>query len=206
MAAINREKEVAIAASDIKEWISYNQKTGEFRWIKSRGNKKAGNIAGHLNSIGYIELQFNEFRLLAHRLAWFYCYGKFPDFTIDHLDNDKTNNRIANLRDVTHAENAKNTKHSAHWLHGYVPQSKNKCKSRNVEKVGKRYRVHFVDNYLKYIFGYYDTLEEAISIRDELAENGWSVEWFNTKYPNVLTISDSLLRCVKKRKSACTTQ
>ena len=98
MSAINREKEAAIAASDIKEWISYNPKTGEFRWIKNRKRVKVGHIAGSISAEGYCRVKYNHITIQAHRLAWFYYYGEFPNFIIDHIDNNKTNNRIQNLR------------------------------------------------------------------------------------------------------------
>lgn len=44
----------------------------------------------------------------AHRLAWFYHYGEWPEGEIDHLNRNKTDNRIANLRDATHSVNVQN--------------------------------------------------------------------------------------------------
>ena len=138
--------------------------------------------------------------MLAHRLAWFYCYGKFPDFTIDHLDNDKTNNRISNLRDATNADNSQNKPQSAHWLGGYLAASENKCKSRNIYKVKGRERFSYVVrvelNKKQIYFGYWDTLEEALAVRDEMLKHGWSPQYFEQKYPHK----------VKKRKAACATK
>jgi hypothetical protein len=46
----------------------------------------------------------------AHRLAWFYTYGKIPADQIDHIDGDGLNNRINNLRDVTSRQNSRNAR------------------------------------------------------------------------------------------------
>lgn len=193
MSEINREKELAIAASDIREWISYNPKTGDFRWIKSRGKVKAGSVAGTMHQNGYIRIKFNGVFLFAHRLAWFYTYGVFPSGVIDHMDGNKTNNKIQNLRDVSHAENNQNRAFSAHWLGGYVSSSKNQCKSRNISKQDEYYKVSVCLNKSTLRFGYWKTLEEALAVRDEMLEHGWSYEYFEQKYPHK----------VRKRKDTC---
>lgn len=58
--------------------------------------------------MGYIEIGFEGTSYLAHRLAWLYIYGRWPTNTIDHLDGDKKNNAIKNLRDVPHRVNMYN--------------------------------------------------------------------------------------------------
>ena len=194
----SREKEAAIVASDIKDWISYNPKTGEFKWIKSRGTIKAGSVTGATSPEGYIIIGFNGARLRAHRLAWFYTYGVFPSGVIDHIDNNKANNRIRNLRDVSHAENSQNRANSAHWLGGYVSASKNKCKSRNIDRRKGRYQVRVTLNKNQLVFGSWSTLEEALAVRDEMLEHGWSREYFEQKYPH-----KAYKPIVNKRKDAC---
>lgn len=85
--------------------VSYNPETGEFHWAdhpRMRG-KKAGNICGS----GYAVIRFKQTRVLAHRLAMFKVYGHVPA-QIDHINGDKADNRIANLRAVTEGINAQN--------------------------------------------------------------------------------------------------
>ena len=97
----------------LKKELSYNRETGVFTRLKSRGNQKSGEIVCKKNSSGYYEYRvFDEEsneskKYKAHRLAWLYEYGEFPN-NIDHINGDRTDNRIQNLRDVSKAENNRN--------------------------------------------------------------------------------------------------
>lgn len=94
----------------LQELLDYNKNTGEFRWkIKKSRNIKIGDIAGYINELRYRKIMIDEKFYLAHRLAWLYVYGKFPKNEIDHINHKRDDNRINNLRDVTHLENHKNT-------------------------------------------------------------------------------------------------
>jgi hypothetical protein len=80
---------------------NYNENSGVFTDIQ-------GNVIGKKHNEGYLALyKFNE-TILLHRLAWYFKYGSLPNGTIDHIDRDKTNNRIDNLRDATALEQSKN--------------------------------------------------------------------------------------------------
>jgi hypothetical protein len=96
--------------------LSYNPETGEFTWLVSRGRCRSGETAGYpARNRGdkvYIIIGIDGKLYLAHRLAWLYTFGAWPENQIDHLDQDSTNNRLINLRDVSHAENGKNQKMS----------------------------------------------------------------------------------------------
>ena len=92
-----------------KRLLKYNPKTGEFIWLKSKGSNKAGDIAGGLIN-GYVKIKVNNRNHYAHRLAWFYVYGAWPENQIDHINHDRSDNRIDNLREVTGKENSKNQK------------------------------------------------------------------------------------------------
>lgn len=110
-----------ITQSDLKELLQYDSKIGVFTWKKRSSNhfnkesiSKAWNArysdkkAGHKHSLhGYliISLKGNLYR--AHRLAWLYVFGDMPEY-IDHIDGNKLNNRISNLRPVTLSENQQN--------------------------------------------------------------------------------------------------
>jgi hypothetical protein len=59
---------------------------------------KAGDVAGVINEDGFIEIMIDGEEYLAHRLVWMYVHGKFPDGEINHINGDKTDNRIENLR------------------------------------------------------------------------------------------------------------
>ena len=100
-----------ITQEEIKKLLYYNEETGIFTWKLYRGGKaKICAIANSKDSKGYIRIQINKERNSAHRLAWLYMYGKFPEFYIDHINGNKIDNRICNLREATTNQNQYNRK------------------------------------------------------------------------------------------------
>jgi len=83
--------------------IKYDAVSGKMYWIDN--GMEAG---GRTSSNGYLNIKFNGKMYLAHRIAWFIVNGEFPDGQIDHIDHDKHNNRMSNLRDVDASDNLKN--------------------------------------------------------------------------------------------------
>lgn len=124
----------------LKSILNYNKKTGIFIWKKPFGYKmKQGDTAGS-NSHGYIGIRISKKLYSAHRLAWIYVYGKSPKYDIDHINGNKKDNRISNLRDITHLENSYNTlkphKNSKHGIVG-ITWDKNKWLVRIRTKLGR---------------------------------------------------------------------
>jgi len=146
----------------LKEALSYDPLTGNFVWIKRRGGRKFGAIAGCLNRYGYrvITVWCNVYT--AHRLAWLYVYGVFPSGGIDHINGSKDDNRIANLREATELQNS--------W---------NQCREKGVSghknvvwrESKKRWQVRMHINGKKRAFGSFIDVEEAnqraIEVRDQ---------------------------------------
>ena len=105
----NRAKEALLTQERLQELLNYNDSTGVFTWRISRPGCRADGIAGSLNKVsGYIETRLDGKSYQAHRLSWLYMHGKFPDNQIDHINGVRDDNRIINLRDITHVENGKN--------------------------------------------------------------------------------------------------
>lgn len=131
--------------------LIYCPATGEFRWAVSKGAAKAGSIAGTVNTNGYAVIRFYGKDRLAHRLAWIMTHGEIPNgLMIDHINGNKADNRIANLRLVTRAENGFN-RHSTQAESGHVGvfRSKDRWRAR-IHKHGKRVEL-----------GSFDTMNEA---------------------------------------------
>ena len=96
-----------LTQSELKKRLHYNPDTGIFIRLNSYPGGEVGSVAG-FNSNGYLKINVCGEPRPAHRLAWLYVYGEFPKYQIDHINHIKDDNRIINLRDVTHLENHKN--------------------------------------------------------------------------------------------------
>lgn len=103
--------------AELKALLDYEPDTGLFRWKPREGSTReekifnsrfAGTIAGTINGHGYIQINISGRLHKAHRLAWFFVHGNCPPL-IDHINRDKTDNRLSNLREATKAQNAVNS-------------------------------------------------------------------------------------------------
>ena len=152
-------------ADELKKFISYDQDTGLFLWLKTRSRTaKAGMNAGSQDNHGYINIMFQRKMHKAHRLAWLYIYGSYPDGQIDHINGDRLDNRISNLRVVSNKQNQENIGSRTNNTSGYRGVSLNK-------KSGK-YEAHIRHNGKKHHLGFFFSIDEAarvaISARKDL--------------------------------------
>lgn len=94
----------------LKELLTYNKLTGKFTRLNSApGESNAMDNAGSMNWNGYTHIQVDGRCYMAHRLAWIYEIGSIPEgMEIDHINHDKSDNRIENLRLITKENNLKN--------------------------------------------------------------------------------------------------
>lgn len=88
--------------------FNYDSKTGQLTRKIGRGGRLKGAIAGTKDSYGYLQCAVDGKLYLVHRLIWLYMYGQFPTEEVDHIDFDRTNNRIDNLRLASRAKNMHN--------------------------------------------------------------------------------------------------
>jgi len=107
-------KEQLISFETAREFLYYNPKFGYILWKKKpspKANRIAvGQLAGYINQVGDIRIAIKGKEYKAHRLAWLLHYGKFPKDEIDHINGNRADNSIRNLRDVAHRENMSNQK------------------------------------------------------------------------------------------------
>lgn len=101
---------------DIDRLLSYDAKTGDLIW-KPRGIAKidgrlAGKKAGRISPTGYLFVGVNYRTFLAHRVAWRLARGVWPDGEIDHVNGNRADNRLENLRVATRSENMQNVRAS----------------------------------------------------------------------------------------------
>lgn len=100
-----------LTAARLRELLSYDPETGEFRWRKgysSRSRITAGSVAGSPDTKGYIIITIGCLRYKAHRLAWLYMEGQWPKGNLDHINHEPSDNRRNNLREATYSGNRVN--------------------------------------------------------------------------------------------------
>jgi len=90
--------------------LDYDTESGNFYRKQTLGKCIVGQTAGTKNGCGYLIVWVGGERFLAHRLAWFFVHGVWPENDIDHINGVRTDNRISNLRKATRAQNSMNTK------------------------------------------------------------------------------------------------
>lgn len=93
----------------LKELLHYDAETGIFtRKVRTANRTRVGEIVGSRHSGGYVCMCIDGNKQLAHRLAWLYVHGKFPDEQLDHINGDRSDNRLANLREANNKQNQEN--------------------------------------------------------------------------------------------------
>lgn len=113
-----------ITADIVRERLVYSPDTGEFHF---RSGRYAGRRAGSYSDIGYWRIFVDGRTYYAHRLAWIYMFGEAP-FEIDHINRDRADNRICNLREATALQNIANK--GVMSAHGYKGVSISRRKNR----------------------------------------------------------------------------
>lgn len=148
---------INIDINHLKSVLDYNPDSGLFTWKVNRGPVKVGDIAGG-NTHGYVMIRYNMVKYLAHRLAWFYLFEEWPEEELDHINGNKLDNRINNLRESSKTENAYNR-----------PKIVNKHKFRGVCTSGKLYIATIKDNGKTKYLGSYATAVEAAKVYEDYA-------------------------------------
>ncbi len=135
----------------LKELLHYDPETGVFTWrARNNGKMKAGATAGTLQR-GYRWIKINYRDYAAHRLAWLYSTGAWPKHYIDHINRVRDDNRLANLREATKAQNGHNVSLSKNNRTGYT----------GVRFIDGKYRAGIKAYGISYYLGRHDTAEQA---------------------------------------------
>jgi hypothetical protein len=143
--------------------LDYNPDTGEFYWryrpdVAKRWNTKfAGKLAGAINLSGYLQISIHRKLYYAHRLAWAITYGLECDLCIDHIDGNKLNNKISNLRLATQQENHRNCKMYNNNTSG--------VKGVSWHKDAKKWRSWITINKIAIHLGLFDDIHSAAAAR-----------------------------------------
>ena len=168
----------------VRKLFHYNSETGEFVWkqrdasmfsngkisaetkAKRFNTRYAGKSATVNHSNGYKNVSVMGYSFIrAHRVAWAIFHGAWPTDDVDHINGDREDNRIANLRLATRSENLRNKRKFPKNKSGYVGVSFYKERGNWNAKIG-------VNG--KYInLGYFSTKEEAAKARAEAEKKYW---------------------------------
>jgi hypothetical protein len=132
---------------ELKKRFTYNRCDGTFRF--RRGHRR-GMVAGS-DQGGYVSLDVNGRRLMAHIAVWLMEHGEFPQGQIDHIDRNRSNNCRTNLREVSQKENVWNSSVSKN----------NKLGVKGVTEKGGKFRATIFLNGRQTHLGLFDTIEEA---------------------------------------------
>jgi hypothetical protein len=142
-----------MTAEELRNLLSYNPDTGEFIWIVRPSKAvKNGDIAGVIDKRGYRTIGIKGKIYKAHRLAWLYVHGSLPTGLIDHINGDKSDNKIQNLRDVFADGNSQNIR---------KPNKRNKSGFLGVIFFQNKWRASITVNSKTQWLGDYSTPEEA---------------------------------------------
>jgi hypothetical protein len=106
-----------LTADLLRQILHYDPERGVFTWLPRPSGSRAerawnarfaGTRAG--TGLGYVAIGIFGRRYKAHRLAWLYVHGEWPGRELDHINCDKSDNRIANLRQATRSQNIANSR------------------------------------------------------------------------------------------------
>lgn len=150
-----KKEGVKISRERLMQVLDYSPDTGVFTWINGNSrNVNQGDIAGYKNSRGYIKIRVGSRLFFAHRLAWIYVYGEDIDgHEIDHINGDKSDNRICNLRISSHQQNMFNMKKKS--------TNKSGVKGVHFDKRCNKWRAQTSINKKRVHIGLFDTIESA---------------------------------------------
>jgi len=146
-----------LTQSKLKELLDYDPETGLFTWKVSRQGVKKGSVAGSDSHDGYIKIKIDGKDYYAHRLAWLYEYGYFPENGLDHEDRIKHHNWIKNLREVSNQCNMRNT--------GNPSTNTSGVKGIYFANKAQKWRARMKLNGKNSHFGYFEDFTEAVAHR-----------------------------------------
>ena len=135
-----------ITQERLRELFEYNKDTGDLIWKVTRNHKAVkGDVAGYIRPCGYIRVKVDSVNYLAHRLVWLYINGSEPLDQIDHINRDRKDNRLSNLRESSNALNQRNKGKSKSNTSGTTGVYWNKATAKWLVTIASKYYGVFED-------------------------------------------------------------
>jgi hypothetical protein len=94
---------------ELRKKYAYDPATGIVTFLQKSGGANIGDVCVSKSCRGYLRLKHKGMDLRAHRVVWAIYYGVWPIMALDHINRVRDDNRIANLREATAAENNANS-------------------------------------------------------------------------------------------------
>lgn len=141
--------------AQLNDSFAYCADTGFLTWRKDHGrwnHLKAGAFAGTMRPDGYFVVRAFEQCMLVHRIVWVIVFGYWPTGQIDHMDGNRSNNKLKNLRDVAPAINSQNQRHA---------RGRTKSGVLGVRGQGKSWAAEIKVDGVRHYLGVRSTREEA---------------------------------------------
>ena len=116
-----------LTQKQVWEKFSYDGEEGVLRHRHTHwGRKREGKVLKALTDKGYVVVYINGKNYFAHRIIWLWVYGEFPEAGIDHVNRNRADNRLDNLREATQKQNLANRSKSRCNTSGYVGVARKK--------------------------------------------------------------------------------
>lgn len=145
---------------DINDYLSYDESSGDLIWAFKLSRKVVvGSVAGcKCKRDGYVKVRFDNRLYMAHRIIWESVVGKIPEgMQIDHINHNRSDNRLENLRLVTHIENGMNQSMRVRNKSGITGVSWNARDEKWISRISRDRKVINL--------GCFDSFDDAVSAR-----------------------------------------
>jgi len=146
----------------LKELLDYDPDTGIFtRRLNASSRARLGKKAGAINSGGYLQTRLERKMYLNAWLAWLYIYGRWPTKWMDHINGNRADNRLCNLREANETQNAHNAKKNNKNTSGF--------KGIGWDKRSGRWRARITINWKRIHLGRFEDKYQAAFEYDKAA-------------------------------------